>query len=265
MQSLIKRHHITIAGKTDSPATIVFAHGFGTDQRCWDRVYPAFADKYRLVLFDNIGSGKSDISAYSPDRYADLYGYARDVASICDSLQAAQCVFVGHSVIGMGGLLAAIENPGLFTKMVLISASPRYMNDEGYYGGFEKSDVEGIYSQMQDNYFAWASGFASLAMRNPEKPGFAQVYLDSLLLLRPDIALSVARTIFEADHRADLAKVDTETLIVQTKNDFAVPESVGEYLHAHLRNSRYSLIEAHGHFPQIAAPETIVREIAAFI
>lgn len=260
----LKRNNVTIQGSEGKPV-MIFAHGFGTDQTAWNKVAAAFADDYRLVLYDNVGAGKSDPAAFSPNKYDALHSYAADLVDICNTLNIKDAIMVGHSVSGMISSLASIKQPGLFSKMILVGASPRYLNDNGYHGGFSREDLDGLFAAMDNNYYAWVSGFAPAAMANADKPQLAESFAQSLSSIRPDIAQSVARVIFQSDHRDALDKVDTETLLLQTKVDIAVPQEVAEYLNKNIKNSTLKIVEAEGHFPHISAPDEIIKAIKEYI
>ncbi len=261
----LKKNNVTIAGNVDSPNTIVFAHGFGTDQTAWADVAAAFHTDYKLIMFDNVGAGNAMPDAFSPNKYDTLNTYADDLNDICSELKIENAIMLAHSVSGMISLLANAKQPGYFKKMVFVGASPRYANDVNYNGGFAQEDLNGLYDAMANNYYAWVSGFAPAAMENGEKPQLAERFAKTLSAIRPDIALSVARTIFQSDHRADLPKQETETLLLQTKHDIAVPTDVAEYLNKHIKNSTLKIVEAEGHFPHISAPEEIIKAVKQFI
>lgn len=260
----LKRNNVTIKGSENKP-TMIFAHGFGTDQTAWNKVSEAFADEYRLVLYDNVGAGKADPAAFSPNKYDTLHSYAADLVDICNTLNITNAIMVGHSVSGMISALASIKQPGLFSKMILVGASPRYLNDDGYHGGFSREDLDGLFAAMDNNYYAWVSGFAPAAMANADKPQLAESFAQSLSSIRPDIAQSVARVIFQSDHRDALDKVATDTLLLQTKVDIAVPQEVAEYLNKNIKNSTLKVVEAEGHFPHISAPGEIINAIKEYI
>lgn len=260
----LKKNNINIIGNADGQ-TIVFAHGFGTDQTAWEAVSTAFADKYRIILYDNVGGGKSDPDSFSPNKYDTLHSYARDLEDICTTLNISDAIMVAHSVSGMISLLTAVKRPEFFSKMVMVGASPRYLNDSNYTGGFEQQDLNMLYDTMANNYFAWVSGFSAAAMANPDRPHLAESFANTLNAIRPDIAQSVARVIFQSDHREDLKKLNKETLLIQAKGDIAVPQSVAEYLNQHISNSKLTMVDAYGHFPHISAPGEIINAIEQFI
>ena len=139
-QNVLKRNNVKVLGKGTQP--MIFAHGFGCDQNMWRFIYPAFEDKYKIILFDYVGSGKSDLEAYNPERYSDLNGYAQDVLDIIHELNLQNVILVGHSVSSMIGMLAGIKEPDTFDKIIFVGPSPRYINDDQYVGGFEKKDKE---------------------------------------------------------------------------------------------------------------------------
>ncbi|MBD2014648.1 alpha/beta hydrolase [Microcoleus sp. FACHB-53] len=259
--SILERNNVKILG--NGSKTMIFAHGFGSDQTAWRHQVAAFASNYRIVLFDHVGAGKSDFSAYSPRRYSSLYSYSEDLLDLCAELKLTQCILVGHSVSGMVSLLAALVEPQRFSQLIFISASPRYLNDEGYFGGFEQSDLDALYAAMSSNYYAWVSGFAPIAMGNPEKPELALEFANTLAAIRPDIAQAVARVIFQSDHRAELPRLTLPTTILQASDDIAVPLEVGQYMANQIADSQLIPIKARGHLPHISAPDVVTHAIAS--
>lgn len=260
----LKKNNIHIVGNPEG-RTMIYAHGFGTDQTAWNSVTIAFEHEYKIILYDNVGGGQSDPDSFSPNKYDTLHSYANDLEDICSTLNVRDAILVGHSVSGMISLLTAVKRPEFFSKMILVGASPRYLNDNGYVGGFEQQDLNMLYDTMANNYFAWVSGFSTAAMGNTDRPHLAERFANSLSTIRPDIAQSVARVIFQSDHRADLSKLQKETLVVQSKGDIAVPQSVAEYLNAHIANSKLTVVDAYGHFPHMSAPGEIINAIQQFI
>lgn len=261
MPSTLNRNNVHILGQGEQ--TIVFAHGFGSDQSAWRHQVAAFESSYRIVLFDQVGAGQSDMAAYSPLRYSSLYSYAEDLLELCAELKLSQVILVGHSVSGMVSLLAALIDPDRFKQLIFIGASPRYLNDPavGYVGGFEQADLDALYAAMSSNYYAWVNGFAPLAMGNPERPELAIEFARTLSAIRPDIAQAVARMIFQSDHRAELPKLTVPTVILQSNDDIAVPLAVGQYMANNIPQSRLININAKGHLPHISAPDEVTHTL----
>lgn len=264
---VLSKNNVCVTGNLHATETIIFGHGFGIDQTSFSAILPAFEDKYRVVLYDNVGGGNADINAFSPSRYSSLQGYVTDLGDICYYLQFPDAIYVGHSVSGMVGLLCSIKNPSFFSKIVLLGASPRYLDDAqtGYVGGFTQTDLDGLYAAMRSNFQAWASGFSTLAMGNADRPFLAEAFAQTLSGLRPDIALIVAKAIFESDHRKDLGKLNIPALVIQTTNDIAVPKAVGDYMNQYLPVSRLTTVETEGHFPHMSAPQEVINAILSFI
>lgn len=261
----LKKNNVTVVEGGNGNDVMIFAHGFGTDQTSWKNVYPSFLDNYKIVLYDNVGGGKSDPTAFSPHKYDTLQTYADDLLEICDTLKIEDAIMVGHSVSGMISMLASIKEPERFKKMILVGASARYLNDENYVGGFDQESLDDLYQSMANNYYAWVSGFAPAAMANADNPKLAQSFAQTLSDVRPDIAQSVARVIFQSDNRHILENCNTETLLIQTKQDIAVPLEAAQYLNKHIQNSELVIVDAEGHFPHISAPQEIVTAIKNFI
>jgi len=258
------RNNVRVEGKPDGPP-MLFAHGFGCDQHMWRLVTPAFADEYRIVLFDHVGAGGSDLGAYDRERYATLDGYARDVLEICEELDLRDVVFVGHSVSAMIGVLAAVEQPDRFSRLILVGPSPRYVDDEGYVGGFTREDIEGLLESLDSNFLGWSQAMAPAIMGNPDRPELGEELTNSFCRTDPEIARHFARVTFLSDNRADLARVRTPSLVLQCRDDAIAPVSVGEFVHRELRDSTYAVLDATGHCPNLSAPAATIAAIRAFL
>ena len=263
--SIQKRNHIQVLGQ--GRETLVFAHGFGANQRVWRHQVEAFQGRYRIVLFDHVGFGGSDLAAYSPQRYRGLAQYAEDVLELCEELNLSACTWVGHSMSGMVGVLASLMEPDCFQRLVLLNGSPRYLNDPSadYFGGFEQPQVNQLYAAMESNFGAWAEGFARM-MHDPSRPELMQEYQHSLSAMRPDLALALARIVFQSDHRLALPRVKVPTLVLQSPQDAAVPMGVSRYLAHHLQGARWvELDEAQAHHPHLSAHGAVNQKLEAFL
>ena len=238
---------------------MMFAHGFGCDQNMWRFITPAFEDDYRIILFDYVGSGKSDLSAYDAARYATLDGYAADVLDICAALDLHDVVFVGHSVSSMIGVLAANREPERFRELVMIGPSPRYINDTGYVGGFEREDISGLLDLMDKNYIGWASFLAPIVMKNPERPDLSSVLEASFCATDPRVTREFARVTFLSDNRSDVSRLKVPSLILQCADDAVAPDAVGDYLAQHLPAGTLRKMAATGHCPHMSHPDETIR------
>lgn len=262
--SVRKRNNVVVRGNAEQQP-MMFAHGFGCDQGMWRFVAPAFETDYRVVLFDYVGSGKSDWSAYDPHRYSTLDGYARDVLEICEELDLRDVIFVGHSVSSMVGVLAANEQPERFARLILIGPSPRYMNDGDYVGGFERADIEGLLDTMERNYLGWASFLTPIIMKNPDRPELTKELEASFCSTDPEISRRFAEATFFGDNRDDLARVRVPSLVLQCSEDAIAPTEVGEYTHRHLPGSAFRMMEATGHCPHLSHPEETIAVIKEYL
>jgi len=244
---------------------MVFAHGFGCDQNMWRYITPAFENDYRIVLFDYVGSGHSDLRAYDRTRYGTLGGYAEDLLDVCRALDLRNAIVVGHSVSGIVAVLAAKQEPHRFAQLVLIGPSPRYINDADYVGGFDRADIDGLLETMEKNYIGWANYLAPAIMANPERPELAGELTESFCSTDPVIARRFAEVTFLSDNRADLADVSVPSLILQCSADIIAPPEVGEYLHRHLPLSTLRVMSATGHCPHMSHPEETIREMKDYL
>jgi sigma-B regulation protein RsbQ len=231
----------------------------------WRYVTPAFEQDYKLVLFDYVGSGKSELAAYDAERYSSLEGYATDVLEICDALDLRSVIFVGHSVSTMIGLLAALREPERFSRLIFVSPSPRYINDEGYVGGFDRADIEGLLDLMDKNFIGWASFLAPVVMGNPDRPALASELNESFCSTDPKIARRFAETTFFGDNRADLPRVAVPSLILQCAEDAIAPVEVGNYLYRTMPGSTLRLMRATGHCPHVSHPEETISAIKEYL
>ena len=261
--SVLTRNNVTIAGTGDRP--MLFAHGYGCDQNMWRLITPAFADAYRLVLFDHVGSGKSDLTAYDHAKYSTLQGYAGDILEICAELDLQRTVFVGHSVSAMIGVLAAIKEPERFDRLVLIGPSPRYINDDDYTGGFTHADIMELLEFQDRNYLGWSSALAPAIMGNVDRPELAEELTNSFCQTDPEIARQFAAVTFLSDNRADLPRVTIPSLILQCQEDVIAPLMVGEHVHRHLPESQLVVMNATGHCPHLSAPAETIAAMTAFL
>ncbi|MEO6192646.1 MAG: alpha/beta hydrolase, partial [Thermoanaerobaculia bacterium] len=226
----LRRNNVKLSGPEGGQA-MIFAHGFGCDQNMWRFVTPAFEETYRVVLFDHVGAGGSDPSAYSRGKYESLKGYASDVLEICRELGLTRAIFVGHSVSAMIGVLAALQEPDRFERLVLVGPSPRYIDDGDYAGGFSREDIEGLLDSLDSNYLGWSSAMAPVIMGNPDRPELGAELTNSFCRANPEIAKHFARVTFLSDNRADLPNLKVRSLILQCQDDAIAPRSVGEYVH----------------------------------
>lgn len=261
--TISKRNNVKVFGKGQQP--MMFAHGFGCDQNMWRYLTPAFENDYQIILFDYVGAGKSDKSAYNSERYSSLQGYAQDVLDICEELQLKNTIFVGHSVSSMIGLLAAIEQPHYFEKLIMVGPSPCYINYDDYKGGFEKKDIEGLLDTMEKNYIGWANFLAPTIIGNKDRPHLGEELTESFCSTDPLIARQFAEATFFSDNRHDLNKTKIPSLILQCSEDIIAPLEVGDYLHKNLPNSTLRIMKATGHCPHMSEPEETISLIKEYL
>ncbi len=261
---VLVRNNVKVSGKSGAQP-VLFAHGFGCDQKMWRFITPAFEQDYSIILFDYVGSGNADSSAYDFEKYSSLDGYAQDVLEICQALDLRDIIFVGHSVSSMVGVLAANREPERFSRLIMVGPSPRYINEEGYVGGFDRADIEGLLDLMDKNYIGWANFLAPVVMKNDERPALTQELHESFCSTDPKITRRFAETTFFADNRADLMHLRVPSLILQCSEDAIAPTEVGDYLHRELPHSTLRRLKATGHCPHISHPEETIEAIKAYL
>ncbi len=261
--NILQRNNVTITGNGDT--VMLFAHGFGCDQNAWRHITQAFTDDYKLVLFDYIGAGKSDTSAYDKMKYSTLDGYATDILEICRELNIKDAIFVGHSVSCMIGALASIKEPSVFKKLIFIGPSPYYLNEEGYVGGFEKEDIDNLLEVMDDDYIKWSKSMAPEIMGKHQEPLLKDELTDFFCSYDPEIAKDFARVTFLSDNRKDLPNIPVESLTLQCSEDIIAPLEVGKYIHENTPLNIMVVLNATGHCPHMSAPEETIEAIKAFL
>ncbi|HEV3365788.1 MAG TPA: alpha/beta hydrolase [Acidimicrobiia bacterium] len=264
MADALARNNVKLSGRGDGQP-MVFAHGFGCDQTMWRFVAPAFEDRYRVVLFDHVGAGNSDLTAYDPGRYGSLTAYADDALDICRELDLRNVIFVGHSVSAMIGALAAVAEPERFAALVMVGPSPRYIDDADYVGGFTATDIESLLDSLDSNYLGWSSAMAPVIMGNPERPALGAELTASFCRTDPGIARHFARVTFTSDNRADLDRLAVPTLVLQCSEDVIAPLTVGQYVHDRVPDSELVILRATGHCPNLSAPEETIGAITDFL
>lgn len=263
MSDVLKRNNVHVSGRGAQP--MLFAHGFGCDQNMWRFVVPAFEKDYRVVLFDYVGSGKSDLSAYDPARYSTLDGYASDVLDVCEALDLRDVILVGHSVSSMVGLLAAKRQPERFARLIMVGPSPRYINDVDYVGGFERPEIEGLLDLMDKNFIGWANFLAPVIMKNPDRPELEQELQQSFCSTDPKIARRFAEVTFFADNREDVPASPVPSLILQCAEDAIAPVEVGNYLARTMPRSTLRMMRATGHCPHLSHPDETIEAIREYL
>ena len=263
MHPILIRNNVKIIG--EGTQVIVFAHGFGCAQSSWKFMTDAFLEDYRVILFDYVGSGESDITQYDYFKYSTLDGYASDVVEIIEALDLKDVIFVGHSVSSMIGMIAALQKPKAFKKLVFIGPSPKYLNDRDYIGGFEADDIETIFNQIEQDYTGWAKGISPVVMDKADKPELSSFLQECFEETEPAIALAFAMATFKTDCRDKLKDLTIPSLTLQSSSDIMAPLSAGEFIHKNTPENFLVVMKATGHFPHISEPEETIREIKEFI
>lgn len=262
-QVIAQRLNARIAGQGDR--SMMFAHGFGCDQHMWRFVAPAFEANFRTVLFDHVGAGGSDLSAYDVDRHATLDGYADDVIELARHLNITDGVFVGHSVSAMIGLTVARRAPELFSTFVLVGPSPCYIDDGDYVGGFSRAQIDELIEFLDSNHMAWSQTMAPVIMGNVDRPELGEELTASFCRTDPDIARRFARVTFLTDSRPDLGPIDARVLILQCREDAIAPPGVGDFVRRAVPGSELVTLDATGHCPNLSAPDATIAAIRAFV
>jgi sigma-B regulation protein RsbQ len=263
MADILARNNVHVFGSGTQP--MLFAHGFGCDQNMWRFLTPAFENDYRIILFDYVGCGHSDLSAYDEERYSTLDGYAQDVLDVVHALDLRDVIFVGHSVSSMVGVLAAKRDPERFAQLIMVGPSPRYIDDGEYRGGFAREDIEGLLDLMDKNFIGWATFLAPVIMKNPDRPELTEELHTSFCSTDPKLARRFAEATFFSDNRSDLRAVAVPSLILQCAEDAIAPTEVGRYVHREMPGSTLRLMKATGHCPHVSHPEETIAAMKEYL
>lgn len=261
--NVLKRNAVVVKGMGSQP--IMFAHGFGCDQNMWRYVAPSFEENYKVILFDHVGAGGSDLSAFSPRKYEKLEGYADDIIEIAAALHLQDIIFVGHSVGALIGIIASQKSPGLFKSLILIGPSPSYINDGDYIGGFTKPEIDELLESLDQNHLGWSMAMAPVIIGNPDRKELGEELANSFCRTDPAIAKHFARTTFLSDERKMLSSVNIPSLVLQCSEDVIAPQVVGEYVHNQIKGSKLVIMKATGHCPNLSAPEETIDAIKKFL
>lgn len=261
---VVARNNVRVIGNPDGQP-MLFTHGFGGTQQSWRFVAPAFESTYKIVLHDHVGAGEADAAAYDPSKYDSLHGYVDDILDIIEALELRDVILVGHSVSGIMAVLAANRRPELFDRLILVSPSPRYINDDDYTGGFTQETIDELLDSMDSNYLGWSSSLGHAIMGNPDRPELAEGLGETISAIDPAIAAQFARVTFLSDNRRDLAEVTVPTLILQSEEDVIASLPVGQFVHSQIPGSEFVVMPTRGHIPNLSHPDFVIREIQAYL
>lgn len=254
-----ERHNGQRSG-IEGKRTLVLGHGFGTDQGAWEKLRPWLEQHFEVISYDLAGCGPEGAERYDFDRHSSMFGYADDLTALLDELKIQKCLYMGHSMSGMIGAAAAVARPDLFERLVMIGASPCYINEDSYIGGFDLASLEALFAAMAANYQAWVIGFAPMVV-GVDSAEAIDDFSRGLFAMRPDIALQISRTIFTSDLRSLMPHVCVPVHLIQTSNDVAVPQDVGRWLKQSLPDASLDVIDADGHLPHITSSADVRRII----
>lgn len=263
MEVVLKRNNVKISGKGSK--VIVFAHGFGCDQNAWKYISNSFIEDYKIVLFDFVGAGESDLSAYDPKKYASLQGYVNDLIEIGETLSINKATFIGHSVGCMIGSLAAIQKPDLFEQLIFIGPSPCYISNGDYKSGFDKETIDSLMEVMEEDYISWSKALAPEIMNKNNGEELSTELTETFCSIDPEIGKQFARVTFLSDNRKDLPLIPAKSLTIQCSDDIIAPLSVGQYIKEHTPGNTLKILEAQGHCPHMSHPEETVQLIKEFL
>jgi sigma-B regulation protein RsbQ len=259
-----RRHNVRWKGS--GRHVVVLAHGFGCDQHVWHRLSPHLEDQCRIVAFDHVGSGRSDMSAYTFERYRRLDGYADDLARLLRAFEFERCTVVGHSVGAMIAMRAAIAAPEAIGRLVMLAPSPRYIDDPatGYVGGFQPEQITELLEMMEASSGQWTRHLAGLVI--DEEHAAERIEMERLFCATsPKVARDFAEATFRSDCRPLLGRCAAPSLIVGCTGDRIAPDDVTRYVARALPSASHVQLATRGHCPHITAPRETAEAILAFI
>jgi sigma-B regulation protein RsbQ len=260
------QHNFTFVGDESKPLLLLI-HGFGTSQSVWEFMQDDLLQHFRLAMYDHAGATEQSSAVFSSDRHSTMEGFVQDLLALCDENGISGVPVLGHSMGGTTALLAGLQRSDLFTHLLLLSPSSCFTNypEQGYVGGFNPEDLKQLFGVMEQDFYAWAAGFAPIAMGNDSRPELGRYFAATFKEWRADIALKTARVIFSIDLRDDIKHVQIPTLILQTEHDIAVPMSASEYLQSNIKHSTLRIVPTDGHLPHVSAPKEVMQYIREFL
>lgn len=258
-------HRVTFHGPADAERTLLLVHGFGTDQTAWHDLLPLLDPRLRVITYDQAGCGQCDPAVFVQHQYLNLHGFAKDLAALARGLNLRDALLVGHSFGAMVGVLAALQAPECFSRLALIGASPRYLDDGDYHGGFRAEDIEQVYRVAMANYSGWADTFAPMAMGAANGPDLAERFARSLKTIPAERALTLLCAILQSDHRQALPQLKLPVQLLQTQRDSFVPLAVAQYMARTLPQAELHLLDAEGHLLHLTAPVQVAQALHPFL
>ena len=246
---------------------MVFAHGFGCDQNMWRFVAPAFEDDFRVVLFDHVGAGGSDpVGLRRRAAHARSTATRDDVLDICARSTCTTWSSSATRSRAMIGALAALAEPDRFAQLVLVGPSPRYIDDDGYVGGFSEDDIDELLDSLESNYLGWSSAMAPVIMGNPDRPELGEELTESFCRTDPEIARQLRAGRPSSPTTAPTSPASRRRRWCCSAATTRSPRSaVGEYVAAAIPDSALVILDATGHCPNLSAPEETTAAIDAFL
>ncbi len=261
---VIRRNNVKITGSGQQ--VMLMAHGFGCNQLMWRFLTPELSSQYKIVLFDYVGSGGSNLAAYSRQKYSDLEGYAQDIIDICNTLDLQNVVLVGHSVSSIISLIAAQQIPQRIHSLVMVCPSPCFLNHPpDYLGGFNREDLTELIDLMDKNYIGWAQYLAPLVAGNLDKDFVSNELAESFCSTNPITAKNFAKATFFSDYRSLLPLNNHPVLLLQSQTDALASLFIGDYMHKHTPKSVLQVVEAKGHCLHMTHPQQVAGYIQHFM
>ena len=263
---MLTRNKGVVSGLANGTA-LIFIHGFGCDQSMWRQVVPDLAEEFQIVTYDLTGMGQSDLSAYEPQRYADLRAHAEDLLAIIEELGLDEVVLVGHSIGASIALRAANQAPEKVSRLVLVSPTPSFLNDTaaGYHGGFARGEIEELIALLDENHLGWSAQMAPTIAGQPPGAPAADELTQGFCRTDPAIAQHFGRVTFFADERPAFAQVSRPALILHCNDDALVPMAVAEWMRDRMPGATLQVLQATGHCPHMTVPADVIAAIRSYL
>lgn len=254
--------HYDIHGLTapNSP-TVILSSGLGGSGSYWAPQIAAISKGFRVITYDHTGCGRTGGTV--PED-GGIRAMADDVLTIADTLKLEQFDFIGHALGGLMALDIGLRQPGRIAKQVLINAWSKADPHSGRCFDvrielLEKSGVP-AFVKAQPLFLYPAIYMAE----NPERMAAEEAHAIAHFQGKTNILRRIAALCaFDVD--AQLASIETQTLLIATRDDLLVPYSRSQRLAEGLPNATLCLTDFGGHAVNVTYPDAFNQTVLDFL
>ncbi|MGZ9005926.1 MAG: alpha/beta fold hydrolase [Burkholderiales bacterium] len=239
---------------------LVFVSGLGGVGRYWQPQLPVFARRFRVIIYDQRGTGQSD----RMQRDFSVDQMTAELAGLMDALKIARAHIVGLSTGGAIGQTLAIEQPERIAKLVVCSTWTHC--DPWFRRLFQARRL--MYEQCGNELHAM---FHPLWLYPPDFVNEHDAEIDEerrrAVGSAPPVEVSIGRidALLKFDRRADLGRIRAPTLIIASTNDYITPSYYAHALAQAIPGSKLEIVEGGGHSISKTRPDFFNERVLQFL